>query len=146
VAKKAGQLGAVTGSDADTLMAAAWLHDVGYAAALAEEGFHPLDGARWLRRIGYDPRVTARVAHHSCAAIEAELRGLADELLAEFPWEESAVSDALRYFDLTTGPEGERMTVDGAAGGDQIAVRATDLNRWFDDVRAAAGHALASLA
>jgi hypothetical protein len=28
------------------LVAAAWLHDIGYAADLRETGFHPLDGAR----------------------------------------------------------------------------------------------------
>ena len=32
----------------DDLMAAAWLHDVGYAPELVETGFHPLDGARFL--------------------------------------------------------------------------------------------------
>jgi hypothetical protein len=32
-------------------VAAAWLHDIGYAPAIAESGtgFHPLDGARYLR-------------------------------------------------------------------------------------------------
>ena len=28
---------------------AAWLHDVGYAVTVAETGFHPIDGAEWLR-------------------------------------------------------------------------------------------------
>jgi hypothetical protein len=36
----------------DDLVAAAWLHDIGYAPGLAETGFHPLDGARYLRRQG----------------------------------------------------------------------------------------------
>ena len=31
------------------LVDAAWLHDVGYARELVDTGFHPLDGARWLR-------------------------------------------------------------------------------------------------
>jgi len=38
----------------DDLVAAAWLHDIGYAPELAETGFHPLDGARYLRRVGVD--------------------------------------------------------------------------------------------
>ena len=36
----------------DDLVAAAWLHDIGYAPELVETGFHPLDGARYLRREG----------------------------------------------------------------------------------------------
>ena len=36
----------------DDLVAAAWLHDIGYAPELVETGFHPLDGARYLRRDG----------------------------------------------------------------------------------------------
>ena len=34
----------------DDLVAAAWLHDIGYAPELVDTGFHPLDGARYLRR------------------------------------------------------------------------------------------------
>ena len=52
------------------------------------------------------------MAHHSGAAIEAELRGLADELNAEFPQEQSAAADALWYADLSTGPDGEVLTVE----------------------------------
>jgi hypothetical protein len=33
----------------DDLVAAAWLHDIGYAPELAQTGFHPLDGACWAR-------------------------------------------------------------------------------------------------
>jgi len=36
----------------EDLVAAAWLHDIGYAPGLAVTGFHPLDGARFLRRAG----------------------------------------------------------------------------------------------
>ncbi len=52
------------------------------------------------------------VAHHSGAAIEAELRGFAEALNGEFPRERSATADALWYADLTTGPDGELLTVD----------------------------------
>jgi HD superfamily phosphodiesterase len=34
------------------LVAACYLHDIGYALALARGGFHPLDGARFLRALG----------------------------------------------------------------------------------------------
>ena len=56
----------------DDLVTAAWLHDIGYAPELAETGFHPLDGARYLRRVGVDGQVVSLVAYHSCAQIEAE--------------------------------------------------------------------------
>ena len=93
------------------VVAAAWLHDIGYAPEIDQTGFHPLDGARWLRRHGFDERLAAFVANHSCALWEASLRGLADELRAEFPHEESAAADALWYADLTTGPDGQAFTV-----------------------------------
>jgi HD superfamily phosphodiesterase len=50
---------------------AAWLHDIGYAPDLVETGFHPLDGARYLRRTGLDGQVVSLVAYHSCAQVEA---------------------------------------------------------------------------
>ena len=37
-------------SAADTLVASAWLHDIGYASRLQDSGFHPVDGAQYLRR------------------------------------------------------------------------------------------------
>jgi hypothetical protein len=97
--------------DRDVLTAAAWLHDIGYAPALATTGFHPLDGARWLRSTGLDDRVAALVAHHSCARLEADERGLRSELDAEFDREQSAVADALWYVDMTTGPDGQDYEV-----------------------------------
>lgn len=94
------------------LVAAAWLHDIGYSPGLKDSGMHALDGARWLRANGYDPRVTSLVAHHSCALYEAEERGLAETLRGEFPPEETPTSDALWYSDMTTGPDGQDLTVD----------------------------------
>ncbi|SEF16526.1 HDIG domain-containing protein [Jiangella alba] len=104
-------LAATTRDDRRALVGAAWLHDIGYSAALADTGFHPLDGARHLRRIGFDPRVTALVAHHSCAEAEAKLRGLGAELRSEFPRERTIVADALCMCDFTTGPDGEPLSV-----------------------------------
>jgi hypothetical protein len=113
VGQKAERIGAAfTPSDAAALGAAAWLHDIGYAGELADTGFHPLDGARWLRSNGADARVTALVANHSCATVEAGLRGLADALAAEFPREVSPTADALIYCDLTTGPDGRSLAVE----------------------------------
>lgn len=49
VALKARTLTAAVGDDAPLLEAAAILHDVGYAPHLVNTGFHPLDGALYLR-------------------------------------------------------------------------------------------------
>jgi hypothetical protein len=95
--------------DQDLLVAAAYLHDVGYAPELAMTGFHPLDGARWVRDCGPGGRLARLVAHHSCATHEARVRGFLDVLLAEFEPECSATYDALVFCDLTTGPAGQTV-------------------------------------
>jgi HD domain-containing protein len=100
---------AVELDDRALLVAAAYLHDVGYAPELVRYGFHPLDGAIWLQAHGLH-RLAGLVAHHTAARFEADAHGLADELAA-FPDERSAVTDALAYSDLTTGPRGELVTV-----------------------------------
>lgn len=112
VAAKATEVGRILGRDADLLTAAAVLHDVGYAPRLATTGFHPLDGARFLRDAhGADERLVRLVANHSFALLEAEERGLREELAAEFPLlEEPLMVDALVYCDMTTTPDGRRTT------------------------------------
>src|SRR5215470_8172918 len=81
VARQARTLAPILGDDADLLEAAAWLHDIGYAPDLVDTGFHPLDGARYLRDTHHaNPRLCNLVAHHSYAIIEAQERGLADDL------------------------------------------------------------------
>lgn len=112
VAKRAEVVAARLDLDVDLLVAAAWLHDVGYSPDLEDTGFHPLDGARHLRSVGVDPEVVGLVAHHSSALVEARERGMERELLTEFPPRDPAMMDALCYCDMTTGPDGERMTVD----------------------------------
>ena len=48
VAARAEELrGAVGPAEGELLVAAAWLHDIGYSPELSHEGFHPLDGARY---------------------------------------------------------------------------------------------------
>lgn len=92
------------------LIAAAFLHDIGYSSRIADTGFHPLDAARWLRAEGWPDTVTNLVANHSASVFEADERGLGDELRAEFPFEPTPASDALWLADLTVGPEGEHVT------------------------------------
>ncbi|RZD65001.1 phosphohydrolase [Streptomyces albidoflavus] len=107
VARRAQSLSPVLGGDADLLEAAAVLHDVGYSPSIATTGFHPLDGARFLRdQEGADERVTRLVAHHSCALLEAEERGLRQELETEFELERPELVDALILSDMTITPDG----------------------------------------
>jgi hypothetical protein len=113
VADTARTLAPIFGRNTDLITAAALLHDIGYAPSLADTGFHPLDGARYLRDIEHaDPMLCRLVAHHSCAMIEAEERGLADVLAREFKPTPRNLADALIYCDLTTGPDGQRMTIE----------------------------------
>ncbi|MBV9140389.1 MAG: HD domain-containing protein [Pseudonocardiales bacterium] len=96
--------------DGELLIGAALLHDIGYAPDLARTGCHALDGARYLRGVGGPDRLVNLVAHHSCAKVEAKLRGLSGEL-AEFADEKTPVRDALWWTDLTTTPDGAETTV-----------------------------------
>jgi len=112
VAAQARSLALILRDDADLLEAAAWLHDIGYSPKLADTGFHPLDGARYLRDVEHaDPMLCRLVANHSCAIIEAEERGLAEALSSEFPTPLAALSDALAYCDMTTTPTGKVVAV-----------------------------------
>ena len=112
VAAQARSLAPILGDDADLLEAAAWLHDIGYSPELADTGFHPLDGARYLRDIEHaDTALCRLVANHSCAILEAEDRGLADVLSSEFPSPDPKLNDALAYCDMTTTPTGDVVSV-----------------------------------
>jgi putative nucleotidyltransferase with HDIG domain len=106
VAGKAESVAASLALSGETLVAAAWLHDVGYAPDVTDTGFHPLDGARYLAGLGAPERVVNLVARHSYAILEAELRGLGRRL-AVFPDECGVLRDALWYCDVTTSPDGE---------------------------------------
>jgi hypothetical protein len=112
VAAQARSLAPILGGDAELLEAAAWLHDIGYTPELADTGFHPLDGARYLRDVEHaDPMLCRLVANHSCAILEAEERGLADILSSEFPTPEPKLNDALAYCDMTITPTGDVVSV-----------------------------------
>ena len=111
VAARARLATSVVRNEARVLIDAAVLHDVGYAPQISTTGFHALDGARYLAEMGAPVRLVNLVAHHSCATLEAELRGLSAEL-AEFEDEGPTVlRDALWWADMTTDPDGGVTTV-----------------------------------
>ncbi len=114
VADRASCLEGVLGHQVGLLTYAALLHDVGYAPRLAATGFHPLDGARFLRDVHKaDDGLTRLVANHSFALLEAEERGLREVLEAEFPLlEDRRVVDALVWCDMTTTPDGGLTTAE----------------------------------
>ncbi|MFJ2374777.1 HD domain-containing protein [Streptomyces sp. NPDC087769] len=153
VAKRAVEVSHALGQDASLLVAAATLHDVGYAPQLVVTGFHPLDGARFLRdEHGADERLVRLVANHSFALMEAEERGLRKELASEFPLlEEPLLVDVLVYCDMTTTPDGGRTTAEervveilGRYGGDSVVGRF--IRRASPDILAAVGRVEAALA
>jgi putative nucleotidyltransferase with HDIG domain len=88
------------------VVAAAWLHDIGYAPELAAFGFHALDGARALRRLGAPAEMVALVGHHTGARYEAEERGLL-EPWSELPQPRGENLDILTMIDLATSPTGQ---------------------------------------
>ena len=105
---------AVPAEDQPVLLAAAWLHDIGYAPELRRSGFHPLDGAWHLHERRWPEPVPGLVAHHSAAGLVAAVRGLARPMKC-FPAARYAygpVADALTFADQTTGPDGEVIGVE----------------------------------
>ncbi|HEU5029256.1 MAG TPA: HD domain-containing protein [Spirillospora sp.] len=113
VARQARTLALILGDKADLLEAAAWLHDIGYAPDLVDTGFHPLDGARYLRDTHHtDAHLCRLVAHHSCASIEARERDLEQILIREFDARPPKLADWLLYCDMTTSPVGKSVTVE----------------------------------
>jgi hypothetical protein len=46
--------GILAPGDSEQLVAAAYVHDVGYVPTVKDSGLHALDGARHLRSLGYE--------------------------------------------------------------------------------------------
>ncbi len=127
---------AVEVDDRPVLVAAAHLHDIGYAPALVATGLHALDGGLWLRGRG-EERLAGLVAHHSGAKFAAEALGLG-KLMRSFDDEMSAVTDALAYCDLTTGPDGQRLTLGERLA--EVEVRYGDSHAVVDALRRGTDH------
>jgi len=113
---------------AETVKAAAWLHNIGRAPRLRDIGFPPLDGARYLNRHRWSYEVCCLVAHHAGARFEAAERGLADRMWP-FVFPDGPALDLLNYADLTSqgtasgtrcvgGPSPARGAAHGARAAD----------------------------
>lgn len=96
------------------LITAATLHDIGYAARWATTGFHPLDGANALAKLGYSRLVCHLVATHTGARLEARTRQIdcAQFDLHQYSAHAGIEESILAWADLTTGPQGQSVTVE----------------------------------
>lgn len=94
------------------LVAAAVLHDIGYAHP--DTGLHALDGARFLAAQGFSPVVCNLVVHHTASTYEAEERGvdLAAYQAFRVAQDLSEAHALLWWADMTTGPQGQDVTVE----------------------------------
>lgn len=111
VADRAAELaGTVRKSRRPTLIAAAWLHDIGYAPDLRSTGFPPVDGALYLQDHRWDDDITTLIAHHTGAALVPVKRSVR-AVLSDFGFHDSDLADALTYANLTVSPRGKRMKV-----------------------------------
>ncbi len=109
--------------EAELLVAAATLHDIGYAQRIARTGFHPLDGGAFLLAEGYPQRLAGLVANHSLAILTADEHGIHD-LAEQFPREEGLLADALAYADMHSAPDGRIIPIEH---------RLADIARRHDD-------------
>jgi hypothetical protein len=95
------------------VVVAATLHDIGYAHPWLD--FHPLDGARFLAEQGFSKTICHLVAHHSASTYEAEDRGISLAAYRDFAVSRNDLGPAhavVWWADLTTGPQGQLMTVE----------------------------------
>lgn len=125
------------------VVAAAWLHDIGYGERINIRGFHPLDGAVYLRTIDAPTEVVALVAWHTGASYEAEQRGLLGDL-EKLPRPAAEDLDALTMVDLAISPSGEpTLDLDRIA---EILTRYEENDAVHQAVKASMPHLLRSSA
>jgi len=95
--------------DSDLLVAAAYLHDIGYAPSLSQTGFHPIDGAYYIEGLG-EYRLASIVAYHSGSRFTATMLHMSQEL-SHFPYEHSLLIRCLNFCDMHSGPSGQPFTL-----------------------------------
>jgi len=113
VVRRAEAVAPFLGEDGDLLLAVAAVHDLGFApdAAAIGVGFPAVDAARYLEKLGAPRRLAHLVAHSAYSALEGSLRGFGAEYV-DCDDERTPLRDALWYCCLTTGPDGEPMTLE----------------------------------
>lgn len=87
---------------------ATWLHDIGYGPSVSVTGFHALDGAQFLARVGFEMPIVGLVAYHTGAQFEAEQRGLLVNLM-EIPEPDNELLDLLTMIDVSISPNGQTV-------------------------------------
>jgi hypothetical protein len=127
---------------ADAIVAASWLHDVGYALDIALTGFHPVDGARFAMDAGMPDLVVRLIAFHTGADFEAQQRGLLAEL-REFTRPPMDILDIVTFVDMTTSPTGE--PIDARDRVAEILTRYEPEDPVFDAVSRSASELLAAV-
>jgi putative nucleotidyltransferase with HDIG domain len=116
VASRARGLASILGEDAALSESAAWLHDIGYAETIAHVGFHPIDGARFLRdETDADEMICRLVAHHTGAEVEAEVRGL-PAIASEFQPPPNGLLEPLTYCDMSSSVDGQVVDIEQRLG------------------------------
>lgn len=110
----------IPSSRAADVVAAAWLHDIGYAARLRRTGFHPLDGALFLMSEDWPERIVRLVAHHSLASLEAPFYGVGHHL-SVIEVVTGVDADILVSADMCAGVGNPAPTVDARLEGMRLA-------------------------
>lgn len=101
--------------DPDLAYCAALLHDVGYLDEIRLTGFHPRDGAEFLRRSGFSD-LADLIEGHSCSPEEARLLNQPTPVLSDHP-----IAQLISYWDMRVKQGGEVVTY--AARLDDILAR-----------------------
>jgi len=99
------------------LIPAAWLHEIGHCAQVAQTGCAHLDAARYLRYLRWPPEVCRLVAHQGAGYAHAHHLGLAEMLVSEFPEPTIGPYIAINWAHLTTSAGGAPQDIE--AGIDQ---------------------------
>ena len=113
-------------SRATDVVAAAWLHDIGYATPAQRTGFHPLDGALFLMADHWPERIVRLVAHHSLAALEAPFYGVGHHL-SVIEVVSGVDAEILTTADLLAGPGNPAPSADARIQALRISDAATGL-------------------
>jgi len=97
----------------DICMAAALLHDVGYAPSLNVHDFHPVDGYMAIKSL-FPCEISLPVLYHSFADLECNFRRPDMEIHYDDKMDAKAskVWELLTYCDLHTDGQGNLVTVD----------------------------------